>query len=357
MTTRHALRRAVSAPAASFFFALFLAVALTACGSGDDASAQSDNGDAQYEIGEPLSDSSLAAIVTSDFGTDTLTTQEFRDQFARVAAQVPQIDADPAQAEELRKNIVEDFVLRHALFGEADRLGIGADTSAVAQRLDQIKSQFPSEEAYRQALQSDGLTEQTLRENIGQMIKQEEMFNRYAEDVEDPTEDEVAEYRESRAQQIRASHILFLVPQEGDAATRDSIRQQAEAVLDSVQAGEDFAELARRHSEDGTAQQGGDLGFFSRGQMVPPFEEAVYALQDSGDVTQDLVETRYGYHIIQLTGRQTGELMDSTQAQQMIVQDRRREAVEAEIDNLREMVTVRINPTVVDADLNTSTAG
>lgn len=356
MTTRISIRRTAAHPATSFVFALFLAVALTACGSGDDASAQSD-AEAQYEMGEPLSDSSLAAIVTSEFGTDTLTAQEFQGQFSRIAAQVPQVQADANQARELRKNIVEDFVLRHALFGEADQLGVGADTAQVSQRLQQIKSQFPSEEAYQQALQSDNLSEEQLRENIQEMIKQEEMFTRYAESAEQPSADEIEEYRQNQAQQVRASHILFLTQNLTDAEARDSIREVAEAVLDSVESGVDFAELAQRHSDDGTAQQGGDLGFFSRGQMVPPFEEAVYALSDSGDVAPEIVETQYGYHIIKLTGRQTGELMDSTQAQQMIVRDRRNEAVQEEVDALKGRVTVRINPTVVDADLNAASAG
>ena len=355
MTTRHSFQTFVAGRAAFIVAALFLLVTLAACGSGDDASAQAGD-DVQYEMGDPLSDTSLAAVVTSEFGTDTLTAAAFHEQFERVAAQVPQINADPNQARELRKNIVEDFVLRHALFGEADRLGIGADTTAISQRLQQIKGQFPSEEAYSQALEADGLTEGDLRENIGEMIKQEEMFARYSESVEDPTEAEITDYQESRAQEVRASHILFLVPQVAEEPTRDSIRQVAEAVLDSVQSGSDFPEMARLHSEDGTSQQGGDLGFFSRGQMVPPFEEAVYALSDSGDVTQDLIETQYGYHIIKLTGRRTGELMDSTQASEMIVRDRRQEAVEQEIDALREKVVVRVNQTVVDADLNVSSS-
>ncbi len=356
MTARPFFQAAVSNSAAALLTTLFLLVTLTACGSDDDASAQGEDGDVQYAMGDPLTDSTVAAIVTSDFGTDTLTTTDFRGQFARVAAQMPQINQDANQARELRKNIVEDFVLRHALFGEADRLGVGADTATIEQRLQQIKGQFPNEEAYHQALEADNLTEQDLRENITEMIKQEEMFNRYAEDVEEPTEEEISEYRESGSEEVRASHILFMVPQDADEATRDSVRQQAESVLASIEGGEDFAEMAQRHSEDGTAEQGGDLGYFSRGQMVPQFEEAVYALEDSADVTDELVETQYGYHIIKLTGRRTGEMMDASQAEEMLVRDRRQGAVEEEINELREKVTVRINPDVVDADLNAASS-
>src|SRR5690606_16563042 len=304
-------------PAAHVLVAFFLTITLAACGSGDEASAQSDESELTYKMGEPITDANLAAIVTSDYGSDTLTSAEFQDRFERIATQVPQLRTDPDQARELRKNIVEDFVLRHALFGEADRVGVTADTGAVSLRLAQVKGQFPSEEAYQQALAADNISEDELRGNISDMLRQEQMFERFSESVQDPSEQEVTDFRQSRAEQVRASHILFLVPQGAAQERRDSIRQVAQAVLDSIRAG-------------------ADLGSCSRGQMVEPFEAAAYALPDSGQVTSELVETQYGYHIIQQTGRRTAELMDTTQARQLMLRDRQREAIESEIDNLRE---------------------
>ena len=335
------------------FALLFIAPIVIGCGSDDDAAAQETaDGEGLYKIGEPLEDSTLAAVVTSEYGGDTLTTAEFRSQYERIVRQVPQIAGDEAQSRELRKNILEDFVITHALFGEADRLGIEADSAAVNARINQIKSQFPNEDAFQQALQRDNLTMADLQENIGDMIRQEQMLTRMSEDVGEPTEAELTEFRESQAEEISAQHILFLTPQGTTGERRDSIEQVAQSVLDSIEAGEDFAELARRHSQDGSASQGGDLGYFSRGQMVPPFEEAAFALADSGDVTDELVETQFGYHIIRKTGERTGALMDTTQARQALTQTRRREAIEAAVDDLREKVTVRVNPDVVDTDLN-----
>jgi peptidyl-prolyl cis-trans isomerase SurA len=76
-------------------------------------------------------------------------------------------------------------------------------------------------------------------------------------------------------------------------------RRTAEQVLAEVRAGGDFAVLARRHSQDGSAQQGGDLGWFREGQMVRPFEAMAWALRP-GDVSPVVVETEFGYHIIKL---------------------------------------------------------
>ncbi|MBW3538518.1 peptidylprolyl isomerase [Candidatus Parcubacteria bacterium] len=76
-------------------------------------------------------------------------------------------------------------------------------------------------------------------------------------------------------------------------------KTKAEAVLAEVKGGGDFAELARKHSQDSSASAGGDLGFFGKGQMVPEFETAAFALQPGQ--TSDLIKTKFGYHIIKVT--------------------------------------------------------
>ncbi len=94
---------------------------------------------------------------------------------------------------------------------------------------------------------------------------------------------------------VRASHILLGL---GDK-DEETVRQQAEAILAQAKAGADFAELARQHSEDeGTAELGGDLDFFGRGQMVPEFEAAAFEMEPG--TVSDLVQTAYGFHIIKV---------------------------------------------------------
>ena len=97
---------------------------------------------------------------------------------------------------------------------------------------------------------------------------------------------------------LRASHILFKTTDKDE----EEVRRQAEAVLAEVKSGGDFAALAKEHSEDTSAEQGGDLGFFGRGEMVPEFEQAAFSLS-IGD-TSGLVKSAYGFHIIKATERQ-----------------------------------------------------
>ena len=101
-------------------------------------------------------------------------------------------------------------------------------------------------------------------------------------------------------EQIRASHILLKSEGKDDAA----VKTRAEELLKQAKSGADFADLAKKYSEDeGSAKNGGDLDYFSKGRMVPEFEQVAFTLQP-GQLS-DLVKTSYGYHIIKLVDRKT----------------------------------------------------
>jgi peptidyl-prolyl cis-trans isomerase C len=114
------------------------------------------------------------------------------------------------------------------------------------------------------------------------------------------------EERKGELDRARARHILIAFegsPAAGDEAlSEEEARAKAERLRARIEAGEDFAEIAREESEDhGSAARGGDLGTFSRGRMVPEFEEAVFSAE-AGEVTP-VVRTQFGYHVIQVQER------------------------------------------------------
>lgn len=116
-------------------------------------------------------------------------------------------------------------------------------------------------------------------------------------EIEDYYEEYADEFWEP--EKVRARHILVRVEAGAPPEEKEQARKKAEDILDRVNGGEDFAELATELSEDkGSAKEGGDLGFFARGQMVKPFEEAAFAL-DPGGVSEP-VETTFGFHIIKV---------------------------------------------------------
>jgi len=105
-----------------------------------------------------------------------------------------------------------------------------------------------------------------------------------------------AGYASAKGGLYAARHILFLLPQGASPAVKDSIRKKAQSVLAQVTAS-NFAEMAKKYSQDNSASQGGDLGVFPRAAMVKPFGDAVAALKP-GEISP-LVETQFGYHIVQ----------------------------------------------------------
>ena len=99
-----------------------------------------------------------------------------------------------------------------------------------------------------------------------------------------------------QAERVQASHILVKVDENATDEQKAAAKAKIEDLLKKVKAGEDFAELAKANSDCPSAKDGGDLGPFSRGQMVPAFESAAYSMKD-GEIS-DVVETQFGYHII-----------------------------------------------------------
>ncbi len=128
-----------------------------------------------------------------------------------------------------------------------------------------------------------------------------------------PSEDELKEYYERNAaeftseEQVKARHILIRPYQnETDKAKAEQdARAKAEAILKRIKNRESFASLAKEHSEDqGSKERGGDLGWFSRGMMVKPFEDAAFGLKKAE--TSGIVETEYGFHIILVEDKKEG---------------------------------------------------
>ncbi len=116
----------------------------------------------------------------------------------------------------------------------------------------------------------------------------------------------------------RARHILFRVGDDASSEVKASKKVEAEKVLQQLRKGADFAEMAKKYSEDGSKDRGGDLGFFSRGQMVPTFEQSVFSLKP-GEISA-LVESPFGYHIIKVEEVQPAKTLSFAEVSQTIRQ-------------------------------------
>lgn len=105
-------------------------------------------------------------------------------------------------------------------------------------------------------------------------------------------------------ERVNASHILISPTKKNDAQADAEAKAKAEDILKQLKGGANFAELAKKYSDDpGSKEQGGSLGWFEKGRMVPEFEAAAFALNNKGDLTGP-VKTSFGYHIIRLDGKE-----------------------------------------------------
>ncbi|MFQ5867488.1 MAG: peptidylprolyl isomerase [bacterium] len=137
--------------------------------------------------------------------------------------------------------------------------------------------------------------------NVGDRVLLEEMVQELQKDRIAVSDEEVKDYFEknkekfTNPEQVRVNHIL--------------VRRKSEAkkILNELREGASFEKLARKYSIDSiTAPRGGDLGYISRGEMMPAFEEAIFALERKGEISQ-IIETPFGYHLVKLTGRRKME--------------------------------------------------
>jgi peptidyl-prolyl cis-trans isomerase D len=139
-------------------------------------------------------------------------------------------------------------------------------------------------------------------------------------------------------EQVRASHILLKTEGKDDAA----VKAKAEDVLKQARDGADFAELAKKYSEDdASAKNGGDLDYFGRGRMVPEFDTAVFAMQP-GQIS-DLVKTQYGYHIIKLVDKKNATTRSLAEVRQQITDQLAYERAQAQAADLSQSLEKEIS--------------
>jgi peptidyl-prolyl cis-trans isomerase SurA len=173
----------------------------------------------------------------------------------------------------------------------------------IAQRVQQVGSEARLEELYGMSIakMKREFREETRNQLMSQQLQQAKFGDIHVSRRE--VEEFYQSYKDSLPvvpEEVELYHI-FRVPKAGEAA-RSEVRAKAQRVLDSIRAGGDFEDFARRYSEDrGSASAGGDLGSWRRGQFVKEFEEIVFGLKENQ--ISDVVETQFGFHVIQLMER------------------------------------------------------
>ena len=274
-------------------------------------------------------------------------------EFEGAMRSVEQRNGGPIPTEkrdEVYRGVLDDLVAYRLLKQEVKQRPLTVTDGDVEARIAAFKQQMGTEANFKAALQAQQITEAKLREDartdllVAKLLDQEVNQKILVKPTDIATFYEKNPDRFQQGETMRASHILVLVPAEATPQARTAARGRAEAALKAAKAGQDFAKLARQYSQDASAQRGGDLGFFPKGQMVPAFDQAAFALAP-GQVS-DLVETQFGFHIIKATEKRPARVVPfvevAGQIQQFLEQEQRQEKGKALVDQLKAKGKVQI---------------
>jgi peptidyl-prolyl cis-trans isomerase C len=237
------------------------------------------------------------------------------------------------------RQVLNELIAITLLQQDAKAQGVTPSDQEVQQALAAQKSRFPNEDAYKKALQQAGVTESTLRQQAkDQLAVQKYVQTRIASSIN--VSDQAAKdfYEKNKAQmqmpeRFHIRHIMIQVPQNAPPADKEKAKQKAEGLLKRIQAGEDFAKLAAESSDDpGSKARGGDLGFMARNPNAPPspFETAAFALQKPNDLS-GVVESNYGFHIIQLLEKQPPSTVPFEQVKDRIVAGLKEQEIQKQV--------------------------
>jgi parvulin-like peptidyl-prolyl isomerase len=287
--------------------AVIVMIGLSGCSSRKEAPAKLLSGTAAYQLAKDLSatwpalnpDQSTVFVRTKEFDvTSGDVIQMFQDSMGNGAAQLKSLDA--ARLKEIIGQAAVQVGERKLLLAGAIRAKVSVPPDELKSALDVQYAQAGGEARLLESLKSNNVAVEDFKKRIQDNL----MIQKYLQGVlaaaGQVTEAEVkAAYAEDKTASVR--HILLLT-QGKTAAQKAEIKKTMEGLLAKARAGEDFAALAEKFSEDGGSnKKGGLYEDFARGKMVKPFEDAAFSAP-VGQVS-DIVETEYGFHILKVEGR------------------------------------------------------
>ncbi|MFZ5569757.1 MAG: peptidylprolyl isomerase [Thermodesulfobacteriota bacterium] len=248
-----------------------------------------------------------------------------------------------SQQKDLNKSIVTRLIDQELLYQESRKKGVTVESQKVKDALADLKKGFKSEEDYKKAMAEMNISEPALMGKIEKSMVIKQLIDTELEKKVQVAEPEIKSFYESHPdyfktnEQAKASHILIKVSKEADAAQKAKAKKEMEDIQARLKKGESFAELAKSKSQCPSSAKGGDLGFFRKGQMVKPFEDAAFGLEPGQ--TSGIVETEFGYHLIQLAEKKPAGTVSYEEAKPKITEFLKRQQMEKNfkqyLDSLR----------------------
>ncbi|MCG9479250.1 MAG: peptidylprolyl isomerase [Actinomycetia bacterium] len=239
------------------------------------------------------------------------------------------LEQDQATIDNVQSNILDSLIVIKLLKQYAQEEGISVSQEELDTRYQEIIETYGSREEFEQALESMSVDEEFLRNELENQILRTKIFDMVTAGIE-VSEEEAADFYEQNKQdlflvpeKVEVSHILARFElEEGQTEITEQEKQSAmdkiEFVQQELEEGRSFEEVALEYSDDtASAENGGGLGYISRGEMAEEFENIAFALQ-VGEVS-DIVETVYGYHILKVTDKQDEYIKEYDEVRETVI--------------------------------------
>ncbi len=253
--------------------------------------------------------------------------------------QTPSVDLtdDEEGLKALEANIIDSLIVAKLLDEHAGENNIEVREEEIDEQINKIIENYPSESDFEEDLAGKNIGRDFLRSEIQNQILRTKIFDLITNDISISSEEIENYYNENKEilfkvpESIKVSHILARISSEEGIEASDKDRKEAldkiNYIKEQLDEGELFEEVAKKYSDDEySAENGGDLGYISRGQTIEEFENAAFLLDD-GEVSE-VIETVYGFHIIKATDYKEEYIKDFEEV---------KDAIESFLDNETKM--------------------
>ena len=331
----------------------------------------------------PLAQAKVLDRTVATVNDQAIMLSEFQKNAAPILEQFqktsPSAEQTPEHIADIKKRVLDQMVDDRLLVQEAKKKNIHVSQLEVDDGVKKVRTRFNTEEEFNQELKKEDMTNDDFRKHIQEQLATIKLIDQEVKaKTPPPTDDEIkslfdtlqaivddkpipgshtaSELEELKAlakavqrrfgERARARHILVRVSPTASQADKDAAMKKIKEAQAHLKKGEEFADVATKYSEDpGSKDRGGDLGYFSRGDMVPAFDKAAFAL-DVGQ-TSDIVTTDFGYHIIQVQEKKAAGKMSLDEIKddlrEYLFQQRGAKRFESYVKDLRSKADIKIN--------------
>ncbi|RKD33897.1 peptidylprolyl isomerase [Thermohalobacter berrensis] len=233
--------------------------------------------------------------------------------------------------QEARDQILEKLIMEEIIVQKSKELGLQVTEDEVDKEVENYIKLFNGKENFKKFLEENNIDENYFRKRIKREMLVSKYRNQFVESL-NITEEEAREYYDNNTElyrdlRVRARHILV------------DTEDEAKEILNQLKNGADFAELAKEKSTGPSSVNGGDLGYFTKGQYLPEFEKAAFALEP-GEIS-DIVKTQYGYHIIKVEDK-IDKTYSFDEVKESVIEDIKEQKYQEKLNELRENAEVKV---------------